>query len=138
MGETFYITLRIAAKTFHYFNATMIFRKWMQNKTKWLHIFFWNFHHVYLTGKRTALSISWATIVLWYLDNWGESYWLIEWTYFLYCCCLIFFLWKFCWRMTVSVVWQSINDYVLLVPSNWVIDGEYLKKIIASRGVVYI
>ena len=31
-----------------------------------------------------------------------------------------FFLWKFCWRMTVSVVWQSINDHALLVPSNWI------------------
>ena len=57
-----YITLRIAAKTFHYFNATMLYRKLMQNKTKWLHIFFWNFHHVYLTGKRTALAISWPQL----------------------------------------------------------------------------
>ena len=90
-GGNLWYNLKNSGENLSLFQCNYVISKVNAKQNKMTSYFFLSLNHVNLTGKRTALSISWATIALWYLNNWGESYWLIEWTYFLYCCCLIFF-----------------------------------------------
>ena len=124
------------SKTFYYINETISFRVTAkQNKNDCI---FLNFDHVNLTGESTNLFISWGAMVEWYLSKFRWNLFIDWMDLFLYCYCMLFLLWKYCCSITVFVVWQSINDHALFVPSNLVIDVEYLEIFIAKISVVLL